>query len=72
MMRPDVVGPITDEVGYANAVKGADKFVSAERLNDPVIYPPQAVREHFFVVPPKGRTYERARTRAWTRFKTGS
>ena len=72
MMRPDVVGPITDEVGYANAVKGADKFVSAERLNDPVIYPPQAVREQFFVVPPKGRTYERARTRAWTRFKTGS
>ena len=34
MMRPDVVGPITDEVGYANAVKGADKFVSPERLND--------------------------------------
>ena len=72
MMRPDVVGPITDAVGYANAVKGADKFVGAERLEDPVIYPPKEVKERFFVVPPKGRTYERARTRAWTRFKTGS
>lgn len=72
MMRPDVVGPITDAVGYANAVRGAEKHVSEERLNDPVIYPPQEVREHFFVVPPKSRGYERTRTRAWTRFKTGS
>ncbi|MDX9860214.1 MAG: polyamine ABC transporter substrate-binding protein [Rhodospirillales bacterium] len=71
MMRPDVVGPITDEVGYANAVDGAEKFVSAERLADPVIYPPKAVRERFFVVPPKSQAYERSRTRAWTRFKTG-
>jgi len=71
MMRPDVVGPITDEVGYANAVVGAEAFVSAERLADPVIYPPKDVRERFFVVPPKSQAYERARTRAWTRFKTG-
>jgi putrescine transport system substrate-binding protein len=71
MMRPDVVGPITDAVGYANAVKGAEKYVSPERLADPVIYPPKEIRDRFFVVPPKGQAYDRARTRAWTRFKTG-
>lgn len=71
MMRPDVVGPITDAVGYANAVNGAEKFVSPERLADPAVYPPKEVREHFFVVPPKSQAFERARTRAWTRFKTG-
>jgi putrescine transport system substrate-binding protein len=72
MMRPDVVAAITDEVGYANAVDGSEKLVSAERLADPVIYPPKAVRERFFVVPAKSQAYERARTRAWTRFKTGT
>ena len=58
-------------VGYANAVNGAEKHVSAERLADPVIYPPKEIRDRFFVVPPKGQAYDRARTRAWTRFKTG-
>ncbi len=72
MLRPDVVGPITDYVGYANAVEGAEAFVSAERKADPVIYPPKAVRDRFFVVPPKSRSYERTRTRVWTRFKTGT
>ncbi len=71
MMRPDVVGPITEQVGYANAVKGSEKHVSKERLDDPVIYPPQAVRDSFYVVPAQSRTYERARTRAWTKFLTG-
>lgn len=71
MMRPDVVGPITEAVGYANAVKGADKFVSEARRNDPVIYPPQSTRDRFFSVTPKPRAYERTRTREWTRIKTG-
>jgi putrescine transport system substrate-binding protein len=71
MMRPDVVGPITEEVGYANAVKGADKFVSEARRNDPVIYPPQATRDRFFSVAAKPRGFERLRTREWTRIKTG-
>ncbi|GAB6053438.1 spermidine/putrescine ABC transporter substrate-binding protein PotF [Magnetospira thiophila] len=71
MMRPDVVGPITDAVGYANAVKGAEAFVSAERRADPVIYPPQEVRDRFFSVGVKPQAYERLRTRLWTRVKTG-
>lgn len=71
MMRPDIVGPITDFVGYANAIKGADQFVSEERRNDPVIYPPQEVQDKFFSVAIKSPAYEKSRTRAWTRIKTG-
>ncbi|WP_416899186.1 MAG: polyamine ABC transporter substrate-binding protein [Minwuia sp.] len=71
MMRPDVVGPITEAVGYANAVKGADAFVSEERKADPVIYPPQETRDRFFSVSPKSPSYDRLRTREWTRIKTG-
>lgn len=71
MMRPDVVGPITDAVGYANAIDGSEKFVSAERRADPVIYPPKEIRDRFFVTSLASQAYERQRTRAWTRIKTG-
>lgn len=71
MMRPDVVGPITNAVGYANAVEGAEKFVDRARLDDPVVYPPRETRDKLFVVPLKSQSYERLQTRAWTRIKTG-
>lgn len=71
MMRPDVVGPITNAVGYANAVEGADRYVDPERLADPVIYPDAETRDRLFVVPPKSQSYNRLRTRTWTRIKTG-
>ncbi len=71
MMRPDVVGPITNAVGYANAVEGAEKFVNKDRLEDPVVYPSKETRDRLFVVPLKSPAYARLRTRTWTRIKTG-
>ena len=71
MMRPDVVGAITNAVGYANAIEGAEKFVNEERLNDPVVYPSTETRERLFVVPLKSPAFDRMRTRIWTRIKTG-
>lgn len=71
MMRPDVVGPITNAVGYANAITGAEKFVEQSRLDDPVVYPTAETRDRMFVVPLKSQAYERLRTRTWTRIKTG-
>ncbi len=70
MMRADVVGPITDAVGYANAVQGSDAYVSEERKADPVIYPSPETRKSFFSLPPKSRRYMRLMTREWTRLKT--
>lgn len=71
MLRPDVVGPITNEVGYTNAIKGSDEFVTEERLNDPIIYPSAETREKFFTVPVRSSSYLRSETRIWTRIKTG-
>lgn len=71
MMRPDVVGPITNAVGYANAITGAEQFVEQSRLDDPVVYPTAETRDRMFVVPLKSQAYERLRTRTWTRIKTG-
>ena len=71
MMRADVVGPITEAVGYANAVEGSEKFVSDARRADPVVYPPQEVLKKFAVSPLPSQKFERTRTRTWTRLKTG-
>jgi len=71
MMRPDVVGAITNAVGYANAVDGAEAFVTKERRDDPVVYPSKETKDRMFVVPLKSQAYERLRTRTWTRVKTG-
>ncbi len=71
MMRPDVVGPITNEVGYTNAVKGSDQHVTEDRLTDPIIYPSAETRDKFFTIPVRGASYLRDETRTWTRIKTG-
>ncbi|MDA0997512.1 MAG: polyamine ABC transporter substrate-binding protein [Proteobacteria bacterium] len=71
MMRPDVVGPITNAVGYANAIVGSDAYVDKARLADPAIFPPKEVRERLFVMPLKSAAHDRLRTRIWTRLKTG-
>ena len=70
LMRPEIIGAITNAVGYANSIKGAEKFVTPEIQNDPAIYPPDAIRAKLFVPPVAPQDYLRNRTRAWTRFKS--
>ena len=39
--------------------------------DDPGIYPPESVRRLLYIDRPAPRAYERARTRAWSRMKSG-
>ncbi len=71
LMRPEVIAPISDLTGYANANKSATALVNSEITNDPAIYPGEDVRRRLqpaLVYPPKK---ERPRSRAYTRIKTG-
>ncbi len=70
IMRPDIIAPITNTVGYANAIPASKQFINPDIANDPAIYPSEEVRKKFFVVSPAQRDYERLRTRVWTRIKT--
>ncbi len=71
LLRPAIIAAITNTVGYANAVLPARPLVKKEILADPVVYPPEAVRAKEFQVPPASPDFERVRTRAWTKVKTG-
>ena len=39
--------------------------------NDPRIFPPEDVMKRLFAITEASSSYERLRTRTWTRFRTG-
>jgi putrescine transport system substrate-binding protein len=72
ILRPEIIAAISNTVAYANPNIEATKLVDPEIRNDPNIYPPAEVRARLFFDKPVAPQYERLRTRAWTRVKTGS
>jgi putrescine transport system substrate-binding protein len=70
LFTPEIIAAITDETGYANAVKPADALIRADLRSDPVVYPPADVHARLYTIPSADQAFERARTRAWTRVKT--
>ena len=69
--RPAVIADITNAVSYPNANLPATALVKPEIRDDAAVYPPEDVRRRFYVDIPAPPDYERARTRAWTRLKSG-
>jgi putrescine transport system substrate-binding protein len=56
---------------YASANASATQMVDEEITGDPAIYPPPEVKENLFPNKLSPPDYERLRTRAWTKLKTG-
>lgn len=71
VLRPEVIAAITNTVEYANPNTKATALVNAEIRDNPNIYPPQQVRDRLFFDKPVTLQYDRLRTRAWIRVKTG-
>jgi putrescine transport system substrate-binding protein len=71
VMRPDVAALNSNFIGYANGVPASLAQVDAAIKGDPTVYPPEEVRRRLYTISPADRTYERQRTRAWTRITTG-
>jgi putrescine transport system substrate-binding protein len=71
ILRPEVIAAITNAVSYPNPNAAATAFVNPEIRDDPGIYPPDSVRRVLYIDGPAPRAYERARTRAWNRVKSG-
>lgn len=70
ILRPDIIADITNQTGYANAVPASAATIDPAIKNDPVIYPPAAVQAKLFTAPPPAsKDYEKARARAWSKFK---
>jgi putrescine transport system substrate-binding protein len=71
LLQPKVIAPISDFVGYPNPNKDATELVDPAIRNNPNLYPTEATMKTLYSVKPLPREAERARTRAWTRIKSG-
>jgi putrescine transport system substrate-binding protein len=72
ILRPEIVAAISNTVAYANPNTLATDLVDEDIRNNPGIYPPPDVRQRLFFDKPVTQQYERLRTRAWTKVKTGT
>jgi putrescine transport system substrate-binding protein len=71
LLQPGVIADITNAVWYPNPNLPATALVKPEIRNDPAVYPPEEIRRRLYLDLPASAAYERARTRAWTRLKSG-
>ena len=72
LLQPQVIAPISDFVGYPNPNKDATALVSPEIRNNPNLYPAADIQTSLFALVPLPSSAERARTRAWTKLKSGT
>ncbi len=72
VLRPDIMARITDATRYPNAVPTTRVLVRPALLNDPNVFPSDAVMQRFFTIGPSSLAADRARTRLWARFKAGN
>ena len=71
MMRPEVIAAATNYTWYANANKAANEFVEPDIIGDPAVYPDAEVMSRMWTTKTLSQRGQRARTRAWSRIKTG-
>ena len=71
ILEPKVIAEITNDIHYGNDNLAARPYVKRTILDDPAVYPPPAVRARLYLPAEASPGYDRARTRAWTRIKTG-
>ena len=72
ILTPEVIGPITNEVYYANGNAQSKPFVEKEILEDETVYPSKEMMDKLFTESTPAQDIERLRTRIWNRVKTGS
>ena len=71
ILTPEVIGPITNKVYYANANAKAKPFVEKEILEDKTVYPDATMMAKLFPESNPSQEIERLRTRIWNRVKSG-
>jgi putrescine transport system substrate-binding protein len=71
MMNPEVMGKVTNAVGFANGLPEALPFLQLSIATDAIIYPTPAERQRLIISMEPTPEMNRAMTRLWQKFKTG-
>lgn len=71
LMRPEVIGAISNLIWYANANAASLPYVLPQITGNTAVWPPRSERKRFNVGYIFGPKAERLRSRTWSRVKTG-
>jgi putrescine transport system substrate-binding protein len=71
-LRPEVMAGTANTVNARTGVKETAELVRPELLADPQTYPTPEIEKTLFTGPVASRAYDRQRSRAWTRIRSGS
>ena len=71
MMRPEISAEVTRTIGFASGNAAAVPLLEPAMRENPIVYPPPAVRARFEIERVYSATELRAFNRAWQKFKTG-
>ncbi len=71
LLRGDIAAGVAKEVEYANANAASWKLLDQETLDNPAIYPDEAVWNRMYTIDAADPVKERARTRTLARVKSG-
>ncbi len=71
LLRPEVIAPISEAIGYASANAASKPLVSDAVRNDPAIYPPEDVVARLVDTRKLPMEENDVRQRAWTAIKSG-
>ena len=70
LLDPEVIAKVSASVGYANANPAANAFMDPELVNNPEVYPSQAVLDKLYISTTPTPATMRLMTRAWSKVKT--
>jgi putrescine transport system substrate-binding protein len=71
LMEPEVIAKCTNFTNYAHANIPAMQYTDKAVLDDPAVFPPESIRAKLWTPKTMPNKVERARTRAWSKIKTG-
>ncbi|MFC6339921.1 extracellular solute-binding protein [Pseudomonas sp. CCM 7891] len=70
LLEPEVIAKVSTYVGYANPNPAAKAFMGPELVNNPEVYPPQAVLDKLYISTTPTPAIMRVMTRAWSKVKS--
>lgn len=71
MMTPQVIGEVTNSVGFANAIPNSFPYIDSSIRADPIVYPKPDDRKRLTVLVEPSPEQNRVITRMWQKLKTG-
>ena len=70
LLEPQVIAKVSTLVGYANPTPASKAYLPPELVDNPEVYPPQAVLDKLYISSTPPQAIMRLMTRSWSKVKS--